>query len=123
MHGMGGGGTGMAKVGMCGEVGCVWQWGCMHGKGGMHGEGGMHGRGWGGAWQGACMGGGMHGRGVCVAGGHAWQGGGVHGRRGGHCSRQYASYWNVFLLIDGFRAFQIITCCLEFSFNNFDTVF
>ena len=49
------------------------------------------------AWQGVCMAGGMCGR------GHAWQGdvcggGGMHGRSNGHCSGQYASYWNAFLL-------------------------
>ena len=65
------------------------------------------------AWQGACivgeayMAGGMHGRGACMVGGHVWQGGmhgrghawcgHVYGRRDGHCSRQYASYWNAFL--------------------------
>ena len=47
---------------------------------------------WGCAWQG-----GMHGR-----GGHAWWGacvvrGGMCGIRDGHCSGQYASYWNAFL--------------------------
>ena len=48
--------------------------------------------------------GGMHGRG-CAWQGHVWQGmcvvgrGGVCGRRDGHCSRQYASYWNAFLLV------------------------
>ena len=46
--------------------------------GGMHGEG-------------ACVVGSMHGRGLC--------GMGVHGRRDGHCSGQYASYWNAFLFL------------------------
>ena len=86
-------------------------------------SGGVHGRGcaWQGsvcAWQGEgmCMtgGGAVVAEGACVAGGHAWPGrawwgegcvageacmaGGVCGRRDGHCSRQYASYWNAFLL-------------------------
>ena len=50
--------------------------------------GGMHGRG-------ACMEGGMCDRGACMTGG--MHGGGMYGRRDGHCSRQYASYWNAFL--------------------------
>ena len=36
-------------------------------------------------WQGGCVAGGMH-------------GGGVRGRRDGHCSGQYASYLDAFLL-------------------------
>ena len=43
------------------------------------------------AWQG-----GMHG-GECIAWGHLWQES-VDGRGDGHCSGQYASYWNAFLL-------------------------
>ena len=48
-------------------------------------------------WQGACVAGGcvvgMHGGGgACMAGA-----GGEHSRRHGHCSRQYASYWNALL--------------------------
>ena len=40
-----------------------------------------------------------------MAGGHVSQGvacvagGSMHGSRDGHCSGQYASYWNAFLLI------------------------
>ena len=65
--------------GACMAGGCAW-------------PGGIYGTGWvvGG---GACMAGGLHGKGggVCVAGGgRAWQ--------DGHCSGQYASYWNAFLL-------------------------
>ena len=57
----------------------------MHGKGGdMCGEGGMHGEGR------ACV------VGAYVAGGMGGRGG-MHGRKDGHCSRQYASYWNEFL--------------------------
>ena len=62
-------------------------------------------------WQGVCVAGGMHGRGGCMAGvhgggcvarGRALRGGacvawGMLGRRDGHCSGQYASYWNAFL--------------------------
>ena len=54
-------------------------------------------------WQGDMHGRGVHGggkdvwQGVCVAG-EACMAGGVCGRRDGHCSRQYASYWNAFLL-------------------------
>ena len=75
---------------------------------GVHGraacmEGDMHGRGhaW---WRGHVWWGGMHGGGM-LGGGCAWQrgmcgrGGGLRGRRDGHCSRQYASYWNAFLLL------------------------
>ena len=81
--------------------------GCVYGKVGCVAKGGMRGGG------GACVAGGMCGRehvwqeGVwwacMVVGGQAWQGacmagaGGEHGRRHGHCSRQYASYWNAFL--------------------------
>ena len=62
------------------------------------------------AWQGMCMAGGMHVRGVCMAGGHVWWGGmcnrvGMHAMHAPHTTRysrsmrrQYASYWNVFLL-------------------------
>ena len=46
---------------------------------GVYGEG-VHGRG------------GMHGSGECV------MGGGLHGTRDNHCSGQYGSYWNAFLL-------------------------
>ena len=64
-------------------------WGCMAG-GDMRGGGTCvvgH------AWQeGMCGGGDMHGRGC------AWQGGGMRGRKDGHCSGQYPSYWNAFLL-------------------------
>ena len=89
---------------MCGK-GCVWQGACMAGgcmvggvgPGGMH-CGGVCGRGH--AWRGGCMTG-VHG-GVCVARGRALRGGacvawGMLGRRDGHCSGQYASYWNAFL--------------------------
>ena len=93
------------------DRGCVWLPGACVVAGGMHG------------CQGACMvagahaqlPGGVHGcQGVCVvAGGHAWLPGGMHGCQGacmvarGTCmgydeiqsmSRQYASYWNAFLL-------------------------
>ena len=81
--------------------GHVWHvaWGCVW-------QGGMHGRGvheWQGMSQGACvagevcMAGGMCGRGACVVGGHAW-----HALSRYYniqsMSRQYASYWNAFLL-------------------------
>ena len=52
---------------------------------------------------GACMVGGHVWQGVCMAGGCVAKGGGMHGtggmrgRRDGHCSGQYASYWNAFL--------------------------
>ena len=84
---------------MCGR-GHAW-WGDAWQEG-VHGRGGMCGRG-------ACVAGRMHGRGACMAGGHEWQGG-MHGRGcawwGEACiyyeiwsmSRQYASYWNAFLL-------------------------
>ena len=59
---------------------------------------------WGHTWQEGVCGGDMHGRGhAWWGGGEAWQmgvcmaGGGMHGRRDGHCSRQYAFYWNAFL--------------------------
>ena len=52
------------------------------------------------------MAGGMRDRGPCVAGGHVvgrhacqgvcMAGGSMCGRRNGHCSGQYASYWNAF---------------------------
>ena len=42
------------------------------------------------AWQGSCVAGGMHGRWACMVGD-------VRDRRDGHCSNQYASYWNAFL--------------------------
>ena len=55
------------------------------------------------AWQGGHVW-----QGVCIAQEHAWQGGmcdggacmagGMHGRRNSHCSGQYTSCWNVFLL-------------------------
>ena len=45
-----------------------------------------------------CMATGVHGRGVCMAEGCVWQGG-VGSRRYGHCSGQYASYWNAFLFL------------------------
>ena len=89
---------------------CVW-WGhvcgggmrCM--AGGVHGRGSMHGGGH--AWQGGMHGGGgmCGGGGGMLGGGCAWQrgmcgrGGGLHGRRDGHCSGQYASYWNAFLFL------------------------
>ena len=55
------------------------------------------------AWQGACVAGGHAWQGACVAEGACMAGGvrgkgAVHGRRDGHCSGQYASYWNAFLL-------------------------
>ena len=50
---------------------------------------GMHGGGH--AWQG-----GMHG-----GGGHVWWKGDMHGKGDGHCSGQYASYWNAFLFRNG----------------------
>ena len=47
---------------------------------------------------------------VCVVGG-VWQGvcmeGGMHGRRDGHCSGQYASYWNAFLFIFVFQPVNV----------------
>ena len=46
---------------------------------------------------GACVVGGCVARGMCGSG-RVWRGGGVRGRRDGHCSGQYASYWNAFLL-------------------------
>ena len=107
---------GACMVGGVHGRGHAWQGACVsggHAWGGMHGrgcawQGGMHGRGacvaGGHAWQGACLAGGhAWQRGACMAGGmhglgHAWQRG-VHGRKNGNCSRQYASYWNAFLLI------------------------
>ena len=78
VHGRGVCGGGMcSKGGACMTVGCALQ-----GEGGMCGR--VH------AWQGDI--GGVHGRGACVAGR------GVRGRRDGHCSGQYASNWNAFLL-------------------------
>ena len=91
--------------------GCAWQGACVVGacmpEGACVAEGGMCGRGH--AWQG-----GMHG------GGHAWQRG-VCGRGGMHgmhppdryyeiwsMRRQYASYWNAFLLSKGLLGL----CCL-----------
>ena len=44
--------------------------------------------------------GGVRGRAMCVAGGMHGGGGGVHGRgHACHCSGQYTSYWNAFLLL------------------------
>ena len=47
---------------------------------------------------------------MCIVGVHAWPGGlhgkeasmagGMHARRGVHCSRWYAFFWNVFLLLN-----------------------
>ena len=89
--------------GMCGCWGHVWLWGghawLCRGHAWL----------WGHMWlQGVCMvaggvhgcGGGMHGWG---GRGHAWFLGGMHGCWGVHriqqsMSRQYASYWNAFLL-------------------------
>ena len=74
----------------------AWSGGGMQDQGGVYGRG-MHGRGH--AWPGGHVW-----LGACVARGHAWHvewgayGGGIHGRRDDHCSRQYASYWNAFLL-------------------------
>ena len=45
---------------------------------------------------GTCVAGACVAKGVCKAGGVRGRGG-VHGRRDGHCSGQYASYWNAFL--------------------------
>ena len=48
--------------------------------------------------RGACMAKGAYMvKGACVVKGgmHGW--GAMHGRKDGHCSRRYASYWNVFL--------------------------
>ena len=80
----------------CAWWGHVWQGG-MHG-GGVHGLGDMHGKGH--AWQGVCMAGGRQG---------AWQGG-MCGRyyEIRSMSRQYASYWNAFLLV-------IFVLCLKFG--------
>ena len=59
---------------------CVGKRGSMRGKGGsVHGKGG-----------------GMRGKGG---------GGDVRGSRDGHCSGQYASYWNAFLLIECLASF------------------
>ena len=83
----------------------------VHGRGGICVMGGMCGLGacvvGRCAWQGLCMVGG------CVTGGRAWWGvhcmGGICSRRvddrgDGHCSGQYASYWNAFLL----KAYELI---------------
>ena len=72
-------------------------------KGACKAKGGMHSGGP--AWQGACV------VGACMAGGHVWQGGvwqgrSMHRRRDGHCSGQYAYYWNVFLFNDEFTQSQ-----------------
>ena len=59
------------------------------------------------AWQEACMVGWACVEGqVCMAGRHAWWGHAwqewacVHGSRDGHCSEQYASYWNAFFFLN-----------------------
>ena len=99
--------------GVCMVGGHVWQggaWqGCVHGRGHVwHAwQGGMHGGGH--AGKGACMTSRCALQGACMAGGCAWQGG-MCGRRNGHCSGQYASYWNAFLFYI-FWLFQ--------TFNNF----
>ena len=121
----------------------------MHGKGGVHGGGacmaggmvgwGIHGRGH--AWWG-----GMHGRGAGMVGGHACQRGvhskwacvareacvtrGLHGRgtcvvqgmrgkRDGHCSGQFASYWNAFLLTLGVYSKPIYLFLSRYIFLHF----
>ena len=107
--------------GMHGRVACmagghVWQGACM--AGGMHGRGcawqkgwGMHGRGCvagvciAGGMHGGGMHGGMHGRVVCVVGG-------VYGYEIWSMSRQYASYWNVFLFTMSYYEYLTITSSL-----------
>ena len=82
--------------GMCGGRGeHAWQ-------GGMCVCGGACMAGWACMARGACVveEGSMHGRGVCVC---VCGGGGMCGRRDSHCSGQYASYWNAFLLISEAR--------------------
>ena len=76
---------GMCGRGAClvGEGACVAEGVCVVGV--CMAEGGMCDRG------GACM------VRVCMTGGMC--GRGLFGRRDGHCSRQYASYWNAFLFI------------------------
>ena len=48
-------------------------------------------------WQGVCV------AGACMAGGVLGRGCVAGGRRDGHCSRQYASYWNAFLYISKYE--------------------
>ena len=83
VRGRGGASWGRAWQGMT----RVWQGGCAW-QGGHEWQGAC--MAWGHAWQGVCMAGGLHGRGACMPVC-------VYGRRDGHCSRQYASYWNAFL--------------------------
>ena len=78
---------GHAWQGMCGWGGMCCGMVCMAGK---------------------CVTGGMHGRGASMVGsalhgGHLWQES-VDGRGDGHCSGQYASHWNAFLL----KAYELI---------------
>ena len=81
----------VAKGGMHGEGGCAWQRGAVHGKGG------------------ACVAKGAYVvKGDMCGRGRAWQGG-MNGRKDGHCSGQYASYWNAFLLQMITLSFQMIS--------------
>ena len=80
--------------------------------GGMHGKGVcMQGHAWQKRWplqqtvqhgRGVWQGWGMHGRGCVVGACMVGFGGGVPSRRDGHCSVQYASYWNAFLFVSKF---------------------
>ena len=72
----------------------AWQGVCMAGAACMEGD--IHGR-RACMMEGACVVGGMHGGGM-LGGGCVWQRG-MCGRGGGHCSGQYASYWNAFLFL------------------------
>ena len=60
-------------------------------RGGAYVAGGVHGRGH--PWQGACVAGGVHGR------GHVWHAPPTRYYKIRSMSRQYASYWNAFLLL------------------------
>ena len=96
-------------------------------------------------WGACVVAGGVHSRGMCTAGGHAWQRdvcmmggvcmaegacmadggmygkGGVHGmggmcgRRDGHCSGQYASYWNAFLWLLMIMATTLLWPVINFN--------
>ena len=72
----------------CQQEGLAWWGRDMHGR--------RH------AWQG-----GLHDRGMCGRL-HAWQVACVVCWRDSHCSRQYASYWNAFLLMKIFTEFRTL---------------
>ena len=115
---------GACVVGGCVAGGHAWRGG-MCGRGvcmarGVHGNGGgMCGREACVAGEGACMAGGVHSRGAWMVGNmHGGVAGGMcgrgacmeSGRRDSHCSRQYASYWNAFLLHTCWSDLMRTTC-------------